>query len=310
MKTEKKNYAELETMCELRYSEAGSCFHVCSQENHPVLFHNDDEFKASMNTVAFVAFLFSDIRIFTFEIMSNHFHFLLCGERGRIELFYKTVVSKLATHPLFYESSGDIKNLTFNVYEIDSLNNLRNVIAYINRNGAVTDYDENVFTYQWGANRYFFNRDAVSRFRESAARMTTREKRTIFRSNLLANQNGIAILDNYVSPMSYCHINEAELFFRNNRHYFYCISRNIEASHDIAKIIGENVFYTDDDLFSYIRSLCMKKYGNFCVAELPKEAKIELARTLHFDYNAGNKQISRLLKMNLTIVNTLFPDKS
>lgn len=44
-------------MCQFRVMEAGSCFHVCSQENHPVLFHNEEEFKAAMNVVAFAAFL-------------------------------------------------------------------------------------------------------------------------------------------------------------------------------------------------------------------------------------------------------------
>lgn len=305
---EKKNFAEQENLCLFRFAEAGSCFHVCSQENHPVLFHNEEEFKAAMNVVAFVAFLFRDIRILTFEIMDNHFHFALSGTAEQIPLFTKNLVSKLTSHPTLSDSVPDIRKLSFRSYLISDLNGLRNVIAYVNRNGAVVFPNENVFTYEWGANRYFFNREARLRYRDCGHFPTIREKREIFRSNLLAGESKITTLDGIVSPMSYCHIAEAESFFRNSRNYFYCISRNVEASKEIAKNIGESIFYTDDDLFVHISTLCSKKYGERSVTTLPKEAKIEIAKELHFDYNAGNKQISRLLKMEMPVISALFPE--
>ena len=35
--------------------------------------------------------------------------------------------------------------------------------------------------------------------------------------------------------------------------------------------------------------------------------KIEVAKNMHFEYNASNKQISRILKLDVTAVNALFP---
>lgn len=96
---EKKDFARQENLCQVRYLETGNCFHVCSQENHPVLFHSENEYKAAMNIIAFSAFLFDDIRIFTFEVMSNHFHFALSGELDRINLFIRVLVTKLAAEP-------------------------------------------------------------------------------------------------------------------------------------------------------------------------------------------------------------------
>jgi len=40
---------------------------------------------------------------------------------------------------------------------------------------------------------------------------------------------------------------------------------------------------------------------------LDKSSKIELAKKLHFDYNASNKQIKRILRLDEHIVNSLFP---
>ena len=42
-------------------------------------------------------------------------------------------------------------------------------------------------------------------------------------------------------------------------------------------------------------------------ALLPKDAKLEIAKILHYDYNAGNKQIQRMLSLDTLVVNALFP---
>lgn len=304
---EPREFARLENMCQSRFVEAGSCFHVCSQENHPVLFHNEEEFKAAMNVVAFSALCFPRLKVYTFEVMANHFHFLMAGNRDEIGLFIRSLVTKLSSFPELQTSSIDTKALKFKVLGIDSLENLRNVIAYINRNGAVVYPDENVFTYRWGANRYFFNREARLRYAESGHLAKQTEKRAMTRSHTLDNQEHIVILDGHIAPLCFCEVSEAELFFRNSRHYFSKVSKNIESQRDIAKMIGENVFYTDDDLASLIASVCAREYNVKRAAELPASAKVELAKKLHFEYNSSDKQISRLLKISLELVASLFP---
>lgn len=304
---EKSEFARLESLCQRRFMEAGNYFHVCSQENHPVLFHNEEEFKAAMNIVALAAFLFPDLQIYTFEIMDNHFHFAVSGDKTLVDDFNHTLTARLSSHPFLAASQHDIRHLVFKIFEISDLDNLRNVIAYINRNGAVIGPDENVFSYRWGANRFFFNREAKLRYAQCGLGTTIRERRLLFRSAKLDGITGAVSLDGYISPMCFCKVNEAESFFRNSRHYFQSISRNIETSKEIAKFIGESIFYTDEDLYSHIRALCSRKFSCPSIAVLPKEAKIELARELHFDYNAGNKQICRLLKLDMSVVSALFP---
>lgn len=297
-------------MCQIRFNELESCFHVCSQENHPVLFRRAEEFKIAMNIVAFVAFLFPDLKIYTFEIMNNHFHFLFSGKKERVDDFVKSLVSKLSSIPEFSESADNIKSLIFNSFSINNIDNFRNVISYINRNGSLIASDQSVYTYRWGANRYFFNDEAKLRFLSSGIKPSSREKRALFHSDMLSRESKIVVLDGYVSPLCFCHIDQAELLFRNNRHYFYHVSRNIEASREIAETIGESLFYSDEDLFAYIKEVSSTKYGSKSVSLLSKGAKIDLARDLHFNYNAGNKQISRLLKIDLQVVSSLFPERN
>lgn len=304
---ETNDFFARENDCSLRFCEAGSCFHICSQENLPVTFHNEDEFITAMNVMALVAYQFPDVLIYTFEIMSNHFHIGASGKKDRIKCFADAFVSRLASHPELRESRSVILKMTPKIHQISDLESLRNVIAYINRNGSVVNPDENVFTYRWGANRYFFNREARIRYIESGHVAGQVEKRKLTRSHALDTEKRIVVLDGYISPLCYCKISDAEGFFRNSRQYFYKVSKNVESQKEIAKIIGESVFYTDEDLISLVISTCARKYNISRPAELPASAKIELAKTLHFDYNATNKQISRLLKMSLETVSSLFP---
>lgn len=54
-------------MCRTKNSE----FSFNSPAFQKESLHNEEEFKAAMNVVAFVAFLFRDVRILTFEVMDN-----------------------------------------------------------------------------------------------------------------------------------------------------------------------------------------------------------------------------------------------
>lgn len=303
---EKKDYFALESICQLRFQEAGPCFHVCTQEDLPIVFHNESEFKASMNVIALVCICCPEVKVYTFAVMDNHLHFLAAGREEVILDFAGRIIRRLALHPSLRESCGDILKMTPKVHPIENVENLRNVIAYIHRNGPLVNPDESAFSYEWGAGRFFFNREAKARFRESSHLARQVEKRSLTKSHYLDHAGDVFVLDGYISPLCYCKVGEAELFFRNNRQYFYKVSKNIESQRDIAKTIGETIFYTDYDLIDVVTSACRKKYGVRNTAELNRESKIELAKTLRYEYNAGNKQISRLLKISMETVSMLF----
>ena len=96
------------------------------------------------------------------------------------------------------------------------------------------------------------------------------------------------------------------MLFRDARHYFTKISKHIESYDEIAKMIGEQIYYTDDDLFSIVCSLASKKYDCKVPSQLQKNEKMELAIILHREYNAGIKQIQRMLKIDAAILSAFF----
>ena len=130
----------------------------------------------------------------------------------------------------------------------------------------------------------------------------------MFHSNQADSLTGVFILDGYVSPLCFCDIKKAEGLFRNAQHYFSKIAKSIESSSKIAKMIGESFYYLDSELYSIIAQICTKEYGCKSPSLIPAQAKVVVAKKMRFEYNASVKQISRILKIDIKQVKTLFPE--
>ena len=130
--------------------------------------------------------------------------------------------------------------------------------------------------------------------------------RTVTQSRQYDDLKDVYEVDGYASPMSFCAISLGEDLFRSARHYFSKVSRHIESYDQIAKMIGESIYYTDDDLFQVVCTLSKKKYDCKIPTLLPQAAKVEIAKIIRSEYNANNKQIQRMLKIDQSVLLALF----
>ena len=138
------------------------------------------------------------------------------------------------------------------------------------------------------------------------------KKRQIFKSRNFEIHGDFKFLTSggYISPSSYCYVPLAESLFRDARHYFSLISRKVESYSQIAKELGDSIFYTDEEMYAAIYSHCAKKYDIKNLTLLGRNDKIEVAKLMKYDYNASNSQIMRLLKIDERILDELFPTTS
>ena len=67
------------------------------------------------------------------------------------------------------------------------------------------------------------------------------------------------------------------------------------------------IFLTDEELYSVICSHINKEYSVKTPSQLGAQQKIDTARHMHFGYNATNQQLRRMLRMDLSILEELFP---
>lgn len=265
---------------------------------------------AAMSIFAICARMIPEVRIITFQLMTNHLHQTLAGSLEdcmRLFSLFKKYLSK------YLKARGFTVGLAFGDItprSLESLQDLRNVITYNNRNGYVVSPNETPFTYPWGANAYYFNYAAKARYRECGQALNRESRRRLLHAHDADTlRRPIITVDGYACPMDFCDIALGENLFRCASHYFREVSRNIESQKAIAREIGETIFYTDDELFGVVLSLCQEKFDGMRPALLPVSAKQELAVLLHYEYNAGNKQIQRMLRLDATVVSAMFPQR-
>ena len=287
--------------------QQSSYYHLYTPENHPVIFTCRRDFKAGMSLIAICAMMFPEITILTFELMSNHIHIALYGPEQSAYAFFNMFRIFLGRWLRKSGQPSDLSNFKCNLKPLESPDSVRNVISYSNRNGFLVHPDTTPFTYPWGANAYFFNPEIKKRYEMESSPMTMTYRRKVTHSRKADKIYGLRMLDGYACPLSFCDIGQAEKLYRNAAGYFYEISRNIESLRTLANEIGERIFYNDDELFRVVCQIGNDRYGQNKPSLLPAQAKLDLARTMHYDYNATRKQIARILKLDIEIINQMFP---
>ena len=270
----------------------------------------EEDFKTAMTALAVAAVLFKKVRIITFELMSNHIHIILNGKaEDCLELFerFKARLRRIL------KTNGRIINwdaFKADILPIETRNALRNEIIYANRNAFVANPQFTPFNYPWGGGCAFFqpyfNRLPAISLRELG--FNKARELTHFREIRLIED--LKFFGDIVFIPSFCRTDIGESMFRDARSYFNSLTRNAEAFSQIAQRLKDSVFLTDEEMYAAATMYAENTYGNRQLSLLNPEQKIQLSKELHFKYNASNQQIRRLLKLDIGILNELFPQQS
>ena len=263
-----------------------------------MLFSSPQDFTFAMNVVALASNRHKDLRIIAFEIMNNHFHFVISAEESEITEFWKFCRKRLGRHfPI-------VKGIDISLKPIESISALRNNIVYTNRNGYVADPSHTPFSYPWGTGRYYFL-DAPAGVRFSEIKFD--EKRRIFRTRLPELPADWIIVNDYVSPFSYCAVKFGMAMFRDAHQYFSMVSKSVESYSELAVELDDSEFLTDTELFTQIVKSLKPVYGVNGLQDLSRSQKLDLAKKLHYDFRSSNGQIRRVLGFTQYEIDSLFP---
>jgi len=300
-----RTFSEKESFCAQTFRNLGDCYHLWTPENFEIIFTCDDDFKVGMGIMAVAAALFPDVIILTFELMTNHLHITAAGDEVRLKEMFQCIKTMLQR---FTRSKGRTLNWKYfeaKTRKITDLNDLRTVIVYNNHNGHVISPDHTPFSYPWGANRYYFNPDAWELARLYARPMTVKEIRAVSHSRMADKVTGLRYSEGCALPTSFCDIRTGESLFRDASHYFFKVSKAVEATKEIAREIGESSFYTDDELYAAIASVCKRQFNESVPSQLTPQQKMDVARIMKYEYNASSKQIRRILKLSQDVIAAL-----
>ncbi len=295
--------------CERRFESLKPFWHLFTDgTNQEIIFKQGEDFRFAITSIALALHEVNSsglkVRIYAFTIMSNHVHELVSGSKEDCYEYFRIRRGKLMR---YFGAKTSLTNFKCTLKPINDIKYLREIVAYIHRNAFVVDRSQTPYSYEWSSGRYYFNPAAKEIQLKAYSKLSFKDKRDIFRSRVDTMYNKFSIFNGYVSPLSFCEIEDGETLFHDAHKYFHMLSRDVESYSSIANELCDTVFLNDEELYLIVYKMAKEKYMANSPKYLTPDAKLQIAKEIHYQYNASNSQIQRILKLDRNIVATLFP---
>ena len=302
------SFSEKERVCECIFIDNGPYWHVYTDGTKMQnIFCSEEDFKIGMWCLAVALHLHKSMRIITFELMGNHIHLILAGQKQDCIKFFEFLTSRLK-HA--FSKTGriiDWSNFKMDILPIEDIQALRNEIIYVNRNAYVANPAYTPDSYPWGGGCAYFNPWLKYAKTSPLGNLKVNSQRELLHTRDVSPFSQLVEVGGMPFIPSFCDIRLGESMFRDARSYFNSLTRNAEAFSQIASRLRDTIFLTDEELYSVICSYISKEYSVKTPTLLSAQQKIDTARHLHFNYNASNQQLRRMLRMDLSTLEELFP---
>ncbi len=302
------SFSEKERICDSVYDCNGPYWHLYTDGTRMQnIFCNEEDFKIGMWCLAMTLFLCRSARALTFELMSNHLHLIMAGQRNGCIDAFELLVSRLKR---IYAKTGriiDWNSFKMEILPIEDIQTLRNEIIYVNRNAFVANPAYTPDSYPWGGGCAYFCPWLKHIKTTPLGNLKVNNQRALLHTRDVAPFSQLLEVDGMPFIPSFCDIKLGESIFRDARSYFNSLTRNAEAFSQIASRLKDSIFLTDEELYLVICSHISKEYSVKTPAQLTAQQKIDTARHMHFGYNATNQQLRRMLRLDLSILEELFP---
>lgn len=302
------SFSEKERICESIFISNGPYWHLYTDGTRMQnIFCCEEDFKTGMWCLATSLHLCKDVRALTFELMANHIHLIIAGQRDNCVETFDLFAARLKHVFSKIKKAIDWSQFKMDILPIENLQALRNEIIYVNRNAFVANPTYTPYSYPWGGGCAYFTPW------HQLLKISHLGKMAVLRQRELLHTRDVAPFANLIEVgtmpfiSSFCDIRLGESLFRDARSYFNSLTRNAEAFSQIASRLKDSIFLTDEELYAAMCSFISKEYSVKTPTELSSQQKIDTARHLHFNYNASNQQLRRMLRMDLAILEELFP---
>lgn len=302
-------FAEKERRCEEIFRTSGQFWHLYTDGTKMGnIFMDDKDFKAGISILAAVMHIVKpEVELVTFVLMKNHLHLILCGRKEHCLHLFEILKDKYRRVFRKAERGVDWSRFMAEILPIDSLKTLRNEIIYAHRNPFVASPEHTPVSYPWSGGCAYFNPMIKEIPTREIGSLSIDAQRRLTRSKDISPMHGLRVAGDSIYIPSFCNIRLGESLFTDARSYFLSLTRNAEAFSTIAARLKDSVFLTEDEIYTAATSLALKNFNTRQLALLNPGQRLELAKDLHFRYNASTQQLRRILKLELSVLNELFP---
>ena len=298
---------QFERMLEQEFRESGPYYHL---HTHPLkdglIFQDEEERKVALSFIAVIA-KEMNVDILAYALMSNHFHFIIHGEKVQGVEFFQRLKKRLSFFFARKGRTGVMDKVAPETPSITTLTQLRNEIAYVIRNPYVVVVDVNPFNYPWCSGFLYFNPYIPFLESKSVEELSYREKRKIIRSSDAALDPSFRVRDGMIAPECFVNYKLVERFFINARKYTWWVLKNVESQVDVAIRFDEHPNLSDDELYIVTMRICENEFNKKGNKDLTGHERKALAVMLKNNWYASNAQVARLSGLDPATVDALFP---
>ena len=272
-----------------------------------VIFRNREDFVVGMNYVP-VSLKIAGVHVIVFVLMSNHFHFLVYGDKLSALKFidsYKRLISRYVRN--VYGVAKLLRNVDTGCSEVDMNDEaLKRLIAYILNNpvkAGVNCFPQN---YEWGSGKCYFSNFDYNRNSHSLSELGVREQSRILRSDVRLDGKYKINSEGYIEPESYIRKDIVEKIFRSAKSFEYFLSTSSRDQRRDPSEESRQVVFSDTLVLSGVNEILEKRYESLDVSELSELNRTKLILELRKVFNAPPKQLARVLGLTLReVVNSL-----
>lgn len=280
-------------------------YHVCSKGlEKSLVFSCDEDFISGVNDIA-ICLLKFDVKIVCYCLMSNHFHFILYGEKQECCEFANEYKRRCGIRlRLLKMEVNALGNLQLSINEINDAEYLENAIAYVLRNPLAARVNIMPYHYMWSSAGIYFKGDSAMEG-TPVNDLPERRRNRILKTKLplpdhyLVNDKGMILPESFVDPKL------TESIFRHPSRLMFALARKVEPDVELKFGIAEQVSYTDAEMKTLVNELISVEFGVYGMSSLTNQQKLRLCSMMRRNYNASVKQICRITRLDPEIVSKL-----
>ena len=280
-------------------------YHVCSQGlEKNIIFSNNREFISGTNDIA-ICLQKIDVVILCYCLMSNHFHFVLYGDKQDCCAFALEYKRRCGIRlRLCKMEVNALHGLEIGIHEIDNDEYLENVIAYVLRNPLAAKINIMPYHYQWSSANVYFKGD-LKPVGVPVNSISERKRHRILKTKQVLPDTYVLDENGMIVPECFVNAEIVEGIFRHPSRLLFALARKLESDVELKFGIADRISYTDAELKSLVNELILIEFGVNGIAFLTNQQKIKLCALMKRNYNASIKQISRIVRIDTDIVSQL-----
>lgn len=284
----------------------GNFYHICTEGLEQVVLMKDlEDFRVAWNYLAICAWR-TGVFVVAFVLMSNHLHILAACRNAGLANKYIRMFKALYSRYL-NKKYGMIKSMHCSdtaIYRIDSIQYLRNCIAYIFRNPLTARICTRLDQYSWSSYRTCFSGAGKLEDGVPLSELGFTEIRKLLRVG--ANLGNCPLrIDNqgYITLSSFVRNDMAEKAFRNSgRSFMYHLGGCNDAKMEYELVHQPLVSVTDSDMYSRVSEYVANRFSGKHISDLTTSDKCSVLKSLFFNNKTSIPQLARIMGLPRELV--------